>query len=152
MPWARFEPSERHLADNRNAIAPVQGNGSGGEHTNDGCVGTETDQIDSDATKHTDPYRVEWRLRPGVDLDPDTGKGDEAISREGEQGAPKGLLGPPRQLKFESRIKAGGTHHAGKSHEFDDEKGANCIEDSSGLSEHVVEYLRDWLFHRTIQD
>ena len=80
MPWSRSELSKQKLAQNGDAVAPVQRNGTDVEDTGNSSVRTETNQIDGNAEEHGDPYSVQWRSGHGVDFCPNSGEGQETIT------------------------------------------------------------------------
>ena len=71
MPWTRGELSKQKLAQNGDAVAPVQRNGTHVEDTGNSSIRTKTDQIDGDAEKDRDPDGVQWCSGHWVDFCPD---------------------------------------------------------------------------------
>lgn len=63
---------------------PVKSNGADVEHTGNGNVGSQTDQIDCDTPKYGNPDGQEWNSGETVHLGPDLGKWDEAVTGKGE--------------------------------------------------------------------
>lgn len=59
MPGTWLEASGDHLAEDRNDVGPVQGNGASVENTGDSGVGTETNQVDSDTPEDAEPDGVD---------------------------------------------------------------------------------------------
>ena len=92
MPWPGDELSEGKLAENGDAIRPIESNGTDIEDTGNSRVGAETDQVDDDAPEDGDPDGVQRSAGQGVDLGPDVGEGQEAVTGEGEDGTAEGLL------------------------------------------------------------
>ena len=126
MPWPRYELSEEKLAEDGDAIRPIERNGADVENTSNGRIGTETDQINDDAPEDGDPDSVERGAGQGVDLGPDTGEWQQAITREGEDSSPERL-------------------HGSEAYKLDDQETADGEEDSTGFAETVVENLGNWL-------
>lgn len=62
------------------------------------------------------------------------------------------MLVSQRQPKFGGRVEVVATHNADKGHKLNVDKGTDCVEFAYYLSEHIVEDLGHWLFHRTLQD
>jgi hypothetical protein len=87
MPWARDELSEHELAENGDAVRPIESDGADVEDTSDGGVGTEADQVDDNAPKYGDPDCVEGRAGLGVDFCPDAGEWKKTVTGEGEDGS-----------------------------------------------------------------
>lgn len=92
MPWAPLKSAKEHLADDRDAVAPVKRNSSDVEYPGDGGVRAETNQINDDAPENRDPNGIYWSSSQRVDLGPDTGERDESVTREGEESASERLL------------------------------------------------------------
>ena len=92
VPWARLKLAKDHFTDDRDAIAPVEGDGGDIEDTGNGGVGAETDEVDGDAEEDGDPDGIEGSAGQGVDLCPNAGEGDEAVAGEGKEGTCLGLL------------------------------------------------------------
>lgn len=90
---ARFKAGRNDLAEDGNAIGPVQRDGRDVEDTANGSVRSQPDQIDADAEDRGDPDGEERDLGEAVDTGPDAGEGDETIAREGEKCAAERLLG-----------------------------------------------------------
>ena len=66
----RLELSKDELAEDGDAVGPIESDSANAEDTCDGRVGTETDQVDDDAPEDGDPDCVEGSSRLGVDLYP----------------------------------------------------------------------------------
>jgi hypothetical protein len=93
MPWARSELAKQKLAQNGDAIAPVQRDGTDVEDARNSSVGAETDQVDSNAEEDGDPDSIQWRSCHWVDFRPDSGEGNETVTGEGEHCSAKRLHG-----------------------------------------------------------
>ena len=74
MPWSPPELSEDELAEDGDAVRPIESNGAHVEDTGNGSVGTETDQVNDDAPEDGDPDCVERSASLGVDFCPDIGE------------------------------------------------------------------------------
>ena len=92
MPWAGLEFSKDNFAEDGNAIAPIERNGTDVENSGDSCVGSESDQINGNAPEYRDPDGVERRSTPPVDDRPDPGSRDEPVARERKECPREGLL------------------------------------------------------------
>ena len=92
MPWARFEFAEHDFAEDGNAIAPVKCNGADVEDTSDGCVRSESDQVDGNAPEHRKPHGVNGSSSMPVDDGPDAGAWNESIARKRKDGTCERLL------------------------------------------------------------
>lgn len=93
VPWSWGEFSEHELAEDGDAVGPVESDGADVEDAGDGGVGTETNQIDDDAPEDGDPDCVDGSASLGVDLCPDAGEWQQAITGERPDGSAKSLLG-----------------------------------------------------------
>lgn len=133
MPWSRDELSEDKLAENGYAIRPIESNGADVEDTGNSRVGAETDQVDDDAPEDRNPDSVKRSASLRVNLGPNAGEWQQAITGEGEDGSTKGL-------------------HGSEAHELDNEETAHSEEDSTGFAETVVENLGNWLHDWTGED
>ena len=71
VPRTRFELAEDDLAEDGNAIGPIQGDGSDVEDTCNRGVGTQADQVNGDAPEDADPDCVDWGTGAFVDLGPE---------------------------------------------------------------------------------
>ncbi len=76
--------AEYHLADDRDAVAPVKGDSSDVEDTCDGSIGAQTDEVDGDAEEDGDPDGVKRGIGQSIDFGPDVRKGNQAIAGEGK--------------------------------------------------------------------
>ena len=133
MPWAALELAENELAGDRDDVGPVERNGGDVEDTGDGDIGPETNQVDGDTPENAEPYSKDRCTSECADFGPETGARNKAIAREGENSAGKSL-------------------HGGEAHKLQDDKGANCEEDTGALAERVVIDLGDWLGDRGGED
>ena len=129
MPWPWNEFPKDKLAEDGDAVRPIESDGADVEDTSNGCVGTETDQVDDDAPEDGDPDGIERSAGRGVDLSPHVGEWQETITGEGEDGSAEGL-------------------HGSEAHELDDEETGHGEEDPARFAEAVVENLgnrlNDW--------
>jgi len=100
VPWAGLEAAKDELAENWDNVAPVKGNGTDVEDTQDRGVATKPDQIDGDAEEDGDPDGVDGSTSAFVNLGPHPAEGNEAVAREGEHGTPECLgSGEANKLK-----------------------------------------------------
>jgi hypothetical protein len=133
VPWPRSELPKHKLAQNRNAVAPVQRNGTDVEDTRNSSVRAETNQVDGNAEEHRDPNSVQWRSGHRVDFCPYSGEGQETITGESEDCSAKGL-------------------HGCEADELDNNQAGNRKKDSATFSEAVVEDLSDGLVNWAGED
>lgn len=75
MEWPTLEFAIEHLADDRDAVGPIESDGCQVEDGRDGDVGTQTDQIDEDASDGEEPNCVDGGIGLFVDLIPDSRQG-----------------------------------------------------------------------------
>ena len=71
MPWPWLELAKDDFAEDGDAVAPVEGDGTDVEDTSDGGVGPEPDQIDGNAPKNRDPDGIKGCARTLIDNRPD---------------------------------------------------------------------------------
>jgi len=133
MPRPRRELSKQKLAQNRDAVAPVQRDSTDIEDSRNSSVRTETNQVNSNAEEHRDPDSVQWRPGHVADSCPDSGEGDETITGESEDCSAKSL-------------------HGCEADEFDDNQAGNREEDGASFAEAVVEDLGDGLVNWASED
>lgn len=133
MPGTRLEFAKEQLAQNWNAVAPVQGNSTDRENTSNGCVRAKTNQVDGDAEEDRHPHSVEGSSSPRSNLSPHVGERQQAVAREGENSSAKGL-------------------HGSEGHELDDDQTRNREEHTTALAEAVIEDLGDRLGHGRGED
>lgn len=82
MPRSWRELAKYDFAEDGNAVAPVECDRTDVKDTGDGCVGSESDQINHDAPEYRDPNGVKGCSGPPVDDGPDPGAWNESIARE----------------------------------------------------------------------
>lgn len=82
MPWTGLELTENHLTEDRDAVTPVKSDRGNVEDTSNCSIRTKTDQVNGNCPEDRDPDCINWRLSHWVDLDPDVGERNKAISRE----------------------------------------------------------------------
>jgi hypothetical protein len=133
MPWSRRELSKQKLAHNRDAVAPVQRDGTDVEDTGNSSIRTETNQVDGNAEENRDPDSVQWRSGHGADFGPGSGEGNETITGESEDRTAKSL-------------------HGCEADELDDDQAGNREEDGASFAEAVVEDLSDGLVNWAGED
>jgi hypothetical protein len=126
VPRARFKLAESELAEDRDTVGPVEGDRADVEDTGDSSVGAETNKVDGDTEEDRDPDGVQRCASQGTELGPDRGHWQEAVTREGENGA-------------------GGRLHGCETNELDDYEAAYSEEDTARLAETVVEELGNGL-------
>lgn len=132
MPWPALELAEQELAPNRNAVAPVQSDRADREDTSNGRIRPQANQVNRNTPENGDPDRPQRRARVGIDLDPDIREGQQAVPREGKNGATEGLHGRERD-------------------ELDNDETGNGKEDSTSFAQAVVEDHRHGLEHSVSQ-
>lgn len=91
MPGAGLELAVEDLADDRDAVRPIQANGTDVEHGRDGDAAAQSDEVDQDAQERVEPDGQNWRAGLLPNLVPDTRAGQHLISREGPDGPGTGL-------------------------------------------------------------
>lgn len=133
MPWPRSEFSKQKLAQNGDAVAPVQRNGADVENTGNSSIRAETNQVDGNAEEHGDPDSIQWRSGHGMDFCPNSGEGQETVTGECEDCSAKGL-------------------HGCEADELNNNQACNCEEDGASFAEAVVEDLSDGLVNWARQD
>ena len=119
VPRPALELAEHQLAHDGDAVGDVERDGADVEDAGDGGVGAQPDQVDEDAEEDAEPDAGERRARARVHPRPGAGEGEEAVAREGEDGAGGGL-------------------HGGEADELDDDEATEGVEDAAGLAERVV--------------
>jgi len=122
VPRPRNELSEKKLAQNGDAITPVQCDGTDIEDTGNSSIRTETDQIDDNTEEHGDPDSIQWRSGHGVNFRPESGEGEETVTGEGEHCSAKRL-------------------HGCEANELDNDQTRDCEKNTACFSEAVVEDL-----------
>ena len=132
MPGTGDEGVGDDLAEDGNAITPVEGDGGDVEDTLDGGLGAEGDEVDGDTPEDGDPDGEDRSAGQWEDLGPEVREGQEAIAREGEDGATERL-------------------HSGEADELDDDEGADGKDDGAGGTEHVQENLGHGLAKLRVQ-
>ncbi len=88
MPWSWFEFAKCKFAKDRDAVRPVQCDGTDVKNTSNGSVGTGTNQVDSNTEENRDPDCIEWGSCETIDLSPDVGGWNEAVTGESKDGSP----------------------------------------------------------------
>ncbi len=92
MPWTRLKFAEDKLAENGNAVTPVQGDSTDVEDAGNSSIRSETDQVNSDAPEDRNPHRVQRGSSDGINIGPDARKGQKAVTGKGENGSAQRLL------------------------------------------------------------
>jgi hypothetical protein len=162
VPGAWLESAKDHLAEDGNAIGPrgvslvpnsskhipVKADCANVEHAEDRLtesarsnttaslahrVVAQGNEIDGNAPKHGEPHRVQRDVHGPVHDGPDPAAGEQAVAREGEDGARERL-------------------RRGEAHELQDDEGADGEEDAGGLAERIVVDLRDGLLDGRAED
>jgi hypothetical protein len=133
VPGPRLEPVEGELAQDGDAVRPVERDGGDVEHALDGNVVAQTDEVDGDAPEYGDPHGVEGRAGAPVDLCPDVAHGQELVAGEGPDGAGESLRGR-------------------EAHELQDDEGEDGEGDAAAAAERVVEDLGDGLLDGGLED
>ena len=123
MKWPTLELAIKHLADDRDAVGPIQSDGGQIEDGRDGGVGSQTDQVDKDTGGNEEPDCVNWGIGLLVDLVPDSRQGKHFVAGVGPYCSSPGLDGC----------------HGG---EIENEAGGHGEEDASVPPNDVVEDLR----------
>jgi len=109
MPRAWFEFVEHDLADNWDAIRPIKTNSTDVEYAKNGCVASQSNQVEGNAPENSDPNGIQWDSGTGLNLDPQFGSWNQSIAAECKKSSSQGL----------------GCREAD---ELQDDKGANCEE------------------------
>ncbi|KAJ8610253.1 hypothetical protein MRB53_038656 [Persea americana] len=78
----RDELVAAHLADDGDAVRPVECDGGHVEDCRDGRVGAQPDQGDEDAEDDCQPDGVDGRVGAAIDLVPDAGEREELVAGE----------------------------------------------------------------------
>ena len=133
MPRTRLEAATDKLANNGNAVRPVESDGGDVEDGGNGDVRTKSDKVDGRAPEDGEPDGNDRGVGAAVDNLPVLGSGDETVAGEGEDGTGQGL---------------DGDHADG----VDDQEGANAKYNGAVTSEVVVEDLNDRLLERAGED
>ena len=126
VPGSRLEAAEHDLAEDGDAVRPVERDSRDVEHASDGRVRAEADEVDRNAPEDGDPDGEDGGAGALVDLGPVLRPGDELVAGEGEEGAGQRL-------------------GRGEADELQDDEGADGVEDAAGAAEGVVVDLRDGL-------
>lgn len=126
MPRPGLEAAKDDLAEDGDAVAPVEGNGADVEDAQDSRVAAQADEVNGNTPEDGDPDCIERGTGAPVDLGPDVAKGEEAVARKGKDGAPKSLRGC-------------------EADELQDDEGADGEGDATCFAEDIVEDLRNGL-------
>lgn len=86
-PWPWLELVEENLAENGNAVAPVQGDGRDIENGANSLVATQSDEVNGDADEGEEPHGRDRSVSPFPDLGPEAGARQHLVTREGPDGA-----------------------------------------------------------------
>ena len=133
MPRTWLETATNELADDGDAVRPVQSNGTDVEDGRNGDVGTESDQVDGGAEDDRQPDGNDRGVGALVNDLPVLGSWEQTIAREGEDGTGQRL---------------NGNHADG----VDDEESAHSEDDGTLGTKVVLEDLNDGLFERAGKD
>ena len=71
MPRPGLELAKDYFAEDGDAIAPVEGDCTDVEDTRDGCVRSESDEIDNNTPKHRDPDSINRCTGALINYSPD---------------------------------------------------------------------------------
>ena len=93
MPGPGLELAEEHLAQDGDAVRPVEGDGRQVEDGRDGGVGAQPDEVDERAADGEEPDGVEGRGGGLVHLVPHARQREHLVARVGPHGAGPGLDG-----------------------------------------------------------
>lgn len=126
VPGPALELVEEELAQDGDAVGPVEGDGAQVEDGRDGDVAAEPDEVDEDADERVEPDGQDGGVGAAPDLEPDARPGQHLVAREGPDGAAAGLQG----------------RDADKVH---DDEGGHGEEDGCALAHHVVVDLHNGL-------
>lgn len=80
MPRSGLKLAVYQLADNRDAIGPIQGNGTNVEDGSNEYGAAKTNEVDENAQRGVQPDRVEWRLAALVNAVPVPGERDHLVA------------------------------------------------------------------------
>ena len=126
MERSRLHLPIQHLANNGDAIAPIERDSSEVEDRTNGRITPEPNKIDQHAQRAEDPDRIQRGIRPLPDLDPNPTKREHLIPGKRPHRAPPGL----------------NRRHGGK---IRDEAGHDDEEDAAAAADDVIEDLGDGL-------
>lgn len=120
MPRPGLEFAKSHFTQDGNDVAPIEADGADVENPRNGRIRAETNQVDGNTPKDTDPHSIERGPSPSVHYGPNIGEGEQAVTGEGEDGPTESLRGS-------------------EADELQDDKCADGVEDTTRLSQRVVE-------------
>lgn len=126
MPGPALELVEQELAQDGDAVRPVQGDGAQVEDGRDGDVAAQPDEVDEDADERVQPHGQDGGVGLAPDLVPHARAGKHLVAGEGPDGAAAGLQGRD-------------------AHEVHDDEGGHGEEYGPVLAHHVVVDLHDGL-------
>ena len=133
MKWAWLEFPECDLADDGNAVRPVERDSRQVEDSSNSRIGPQPDQSDQNTANAKQPHGINGRIRCLVNLVPNSRKRQHLVSRVRPDGAGPGLDG----------------RHGGEVQH--DERG-DSEEDAAAFAHDVVEDLRNGLQDRRFED
>lgn len=133
VPRPALELVEEELAQDGDAVRPVQGDGAQVEDARDGDVAAQPDEVDHDADERVQPHGQDGGVGALPDLVPHARPGEHLVAGEGPDGAAAGLQG----------------RDADKVH---DDEGGHGEEDGCVLAHHVVVDLHHGLLDGRGQD
>ena len=126
IPRARLEAVEEQLAQDGNAVRPVECDGAHVEDGRDGDVGPQPDEVDEHAQQGVDPHGGNGGVGARPYAVPDVAEGEHPVAREGPDGAAAGL-------------------HGGDADKVHDDESGDGEEDGRAFAHDVVEDLHDGL-------
>lgn len=133
VPRATLKLIEEELAQDGDAVGPVECDGTQVEDSRDGDVAAQADEVDQDADQGIQPYSEHRSVRLAPDLVPDPAAGQHLVAGKGPDGARAGL----------QRSNANKVHN---------DEGGDGEEDGGTLAHDVVVDLHDGLLDHTGQD
>lgn len=132
-PRARLERVEDELAQNRDAVRPVQRNGAEVEDGGDGNVAAQANEVDEDANERVQPHGQDGGIGLFPNLVPDPAAGQHLVAGKGPDGAGAGLQG-------------------GDADKVHNDKRGDGEEDGSAFAHDVVVDLHDGLLDGAGED
>lgn len=91
MPWTTLELVEKQLAQDGDAVRPVERNGTQVKDSRDRDVAAQTNEIDQNADEGIQPHSEHGRIGLAPDLVPNPATGQHLVTRKSPNGARSGL-------------------------------------------------------------
>lgn len=80
IPWSTFELAEEKLADDWDAVRPIQANGTNVKNCGDRDIAAESDEVNQNTQKGVEPHGQDRRARLLPDLVPNMRTGQHLVS------------------------------------------------------------------------